>query len=103
MIARIWRTGLDETRAAEYDKFAAEHSLPMFRRQPGFRAALFLRTGDGRAAITLWRDQAAVEALARSAEYRKTVAAIRATGILRPPQTIEILPVDQAWLAPDFV
>ncbi|TWD73131.1 hypothetical protein FB561_7016 [Kribbella amoyensis] len=103
MIARIWRTGLDEARAAEYDTFAVERSLPMFRRQPGFRAALFLRTEHGRVAITLWRDQAAVEALASSTDYQETVAAIRATGILRPPQTVEILPVDEAWLAADFV
>ena len=38
MIARVWRTGIDPERAAEYDVFAAERSLPMFRRQDGIRA-----------------------------------------------------------------
>jgi len=103
MIARIWRTELDESRAAEYEVFAAERSLPMFRRQPGFRAVFFVRTATGRATITLWRDLQAAEALAASADYLETVAAIQAAGFLRPPQSVELLPVDHAWLAPDFV
>jgi heme-degrading monooxygenase HmoA len=103
MIARIWRTGLDESRAPEYDTFAAERSLPMFRRQPGFRAVFFVRTGTGRASITFWQDLAAAEALAKSPDYLETVDAILATGFLEPPQTVEILPVDHAWLAPDLI
>jgi heme-degrading monooxygenase HmoA len=103
MIARIWRTGLDEGRAAEYDAFAAERSLPMFRLQPGIRAVFFVRTATGRAVITVWRDLSAAEALAESAEYLETVDAILATGFLRPPQSVELLPVDHAWLAPDLI
>jgi len=103
MIARIWRTGLDESRAEEYDAFAADRSLPMFQRQPGCRAVFFARTADGRAAITLWRDLAAAEALTSSQDYLDTVEAIRAAGFLRPPQSVELLPVDHAWLAPDLV
>jgi heme-degrading monooxygenase HmoA len=103
MIARIWRTGLDEKRAEEYDAFALERSLPMFRRQPGFRAVFFVRTATGRAAISLWKDRASAEALTVSADYLSTVEAIRASGLLRPPQTVELLPVDSAWLAPDLV
>ena len=103
MIARIWRTGLDESRAAEYDAFAAERSLPMFRRHPGFRAVFFVRTANGRATITVWRDLAAAEALAESADYLQTVEAILATGFLMPPQSVELLPVDYAWLAPDLI
>lgn len=94
MFARIWRTGLDETRASEYERFAAEQSLTMFRKRSGFRGALFLRTSDGRAVITLWQDQDAIEQLDESVEYRNTVAAIEATGFLRPPQSVEVLPLD---------
>jgi heme-degrading monooxygenase HmoA len=103
MIARIWRTGLDESRAEEYDVFAGERSLPMFRRQPGLRAVFFVRTEDGRAAITLWQDLAAAEALATSKDYLDTVEAIKAAGFLRSPQSVELVPVEQAWLAPDLI
>ncbi|GAA1576841.1 hypothetical protein GCM10009789_32980 [Kribbella sancticallisti] len=103
MIARIWRTGLDESRAAEYDAFAVERSLPMFRRQDGIRAAFLVRPETGRAVITFWRDMAAVDALARSEDYLQTVEAILAAGFLRPPQTVELLVVDQPWIAPDLV
>src|SRR6266516_3791160 len=101
MIARIWRTGLDESRAEEYDAFAADRSMPMLRRQRGLRAVFFVRTEHGRAAITLWQDLAAAEALTSSKDYLDTVEAIKAAGFLRPPQSVELLPVDQAWLAPD--
>ena len=103
MIARIWRTGVDESRAGEYDAFAVERSLPMFRRQPGCRAVFFVRTKDGRAAITFWQDLGAAEALMSSKDYLETVDAILAAGFLRPPQSVELLPVDQLWLAPDLV
>lgn len=103
MIARIWRTGLDEGRAEEYDAFAADRSLPMFRRQPGCRAVFFVRTKDGRAAVTFWQDLAAAEALMSSKDYLETVEAILGAGFLRPPQSVELLPVDQLWLAPDLV
>lgn len=103
MIARIWRTGLDESRAAEYEAFAVGRSLPMFQRQPGFRAVFFVRTETGRASITLWQDLASAEALAQSADYLETVEAILAAGFLEPPQSVELLPVDRFWLAPDLV
>jgi hypothetical protein len=103
MIARIWRTGLDESRAEEYDAFAVDRSLPMFRRQPGCRAVFFVRTMDGRAAVTFWQDLATAEALTSSKDYLDTVEAILAAGFLRPPQSVELLAVDQLWLAPDLV
>lgn len=103
MIARIWRTGLDESRGEEYDAFAVERSLPMFQRQPGLRAVFFVRTAEGRAAITLWRDLASAEALTTAPDYLKTVEAILAAGFLRPPQSVELLPVDHGWLAPDLI
>ena len=35
LAVRIWRTGLDESRAPEYEDFARTVSLPMFRRHDG--------------------------------------------------------------------
>lgn len=43
MIARLWRTQVDVTRRAEYEQFAQEQSLPMFRQQRGFLGVFFLR------------------------------------------------------------
>src|SRR5215207_4696754 len=57
MIVRIWRTGLDESRADEYERFARERSLPMFQKQPGCVGVFFTRTEQGRAVITLWENE----------------------------------------------
>ncbi|WP_028921966.1 antibiotic biosynthesis monooxygenase family protein [Pseudonocardia acaciae] len=98
MIARIWRTGLDESRADEYERFAHQRSLPMFRRQPGFSGVLFTRSEGTRVVITLWLDREAVNALDTSIDYQDTVAAISATGFLRAPQSVEILDLHESWL-----
>jgi heme-degrading monooxygenase HmoA len=82
MIMRIWRTQVDPSRAADYERFAAEQSLPMFRAQPGFQGLLFGRHDRDRVVMTLWDDDAAADALERSASYRDTVARITATGFL---------------------
>jgi heme-degrading monooxygenase HmoA len=99
MIVRIWRTGLDEARAAEYTRFAQERSLPMFRRRPGCLGALLTRGEPGRTVVTLWEDEAAVARLEGDVEYRGTVEAILAAGFLRPPQRVEVLEVEGGWLA----
>jgi heme-degrading monooxygenase HmoA len=96
LVARIWRTGLDRSRADEYDDFARTRSLPMFERHDGFRGVLFATAGDERVVITLWRDRAAAAALEHSRDYRATVRAIEATGFLRPPQRVELLDVQRA-------
>jgi heme-degrading monooxygenase HmoA len=100
LIVRIWRTRLDESRAPEYEDFAQTVSLPMFRRHDGFGGVLFARSGGERVVITLWQDRAAAEALGESADYRATVEALEATGLLRPPQQIELLDVDESWTGP---
>jgi heme-degrading monooxygenase HmoA len=96
-VARIWRTGLDESRAAEYETFAVSVSLPMFRRHTGFLGVLFTANGTERAVITLWSDQAAAAALDASPDYLATVRAIEATGFLRPPQQVEVLHIHSSW------
>jgi heme-degrading monooxygenase HmoA len=89
MIMRIWRTGVDETRTAEYERFALEESLPMFRAHRGFLGLLFGRNGGDCIVTTLWEDHAAADALDGSARYRDTVARISATGFLVGESTVE--------------
>jgi hypothetical protein len=97
LVVRIWRTGLDESRAQEYDDFADTVSLPMFRRHAGCCGVLFAGSGSERAVITLWEGRAAADALMESADYQSTVKAIEATGFLRPPQRVELLDVHASW------
>jgi hypothetical protein len=85
MIVRIWRTGLHEPRAADYERFALERSLPMFQRREGCLGVLFTSVPDGRAVVTLWEDAAAIERLDHDPEYRATVDAILSEGsFVRP-------------------
>jgi heme-degrading monooxygenase HmoA len=98
LIARIWRTGLDESRADEYDEFARTRSLPMFERHNGFRGVLLAAASEERVVITLWRDREAAGALERSSAYLATVQAIEAAGFLRPLQRVEVLEVQRAHM-----
>jgi heme-degrading monooxygenase HmoA len=99
LVARIWRTGLDGSRADDYDEFAHTRSLPMFERHDGFRGVLFAAAGDERVVITLWQDREAASALEHSSDYQATVRAIQEAGFLRPPQHVELLDVRAAQLA----
>ncbi|TDD21125.1 hypothetical protein E1218_21435 [Kribbella turkmenica] len=89
MIMRIWRTGVDETRAAEYERFAREQSLPMFRAHEGFVGLLFGREGSRCVVTTLWADHAAADALERSARYQDSVRRIAAAGFLTGESSVE--------------
>jgi heme-degrading monooxygenase HmoA len=94
MIGRIWRTGVDRSRVAEYARFEEERSLPMFCEQPGFIGVLLFREGEDRAAaLTLWEDMAAVEALATSSSYLRTVGELEDTGLLIGGQSVEVFRV----------
>lgn len=100
MIVRIWRTEIDQARAAEYENFAQERSLPMFRGQPGFLGVLFLGTDKDRAALTIWSDLASVEALAYSSTYQETSAQLNATGLLIGQTSVEVQEVQRGFLDP---
>lgn len=89
-IARLWRTRIDPERAGEYEAFARDVSLDMFRRQPGFLGVTMYRDGPECSVLTLWESNEAAEALHRSRSYLDTVARIQQAGFLRPPQTIEL-------------
>jgi heme-degrading monooxygenase HmoA len=89
MIMRIWRTQVDEAQAEQYERFAAEESLPMFRAHQGFEGHLFGRRGGDCVVITIWKDDAAADALEASPRYRDTVARINAAGFLADRSEVE--------------
>jgi heme-degrading monooxygenase HmoA len=91
MIVRIWRTEIESSRAGEYEAFAREQSLPMFREQPGFLGVLFLGTGARQAVVTLWKDEGSLERLNGSPTYEATVSRLVKTGVLRGQQSLEVL------------
>ncbi len=94
MVARLWRTGVKLERFEEYEQFARERSLPMFREQRGFIGVLFMREKADRVAVlTLWEDGKAVEELEASLLYRQTVEAILGSGLLAKEQTVEVFEV----------
>ena len=86
---RIWRTQIDEARAAEYERFAGQESLPMFRAHRGFEGHLFGRRGGDCVVVTIWKDDAAADALEASPRYRDTVARIDAAGFLTGPSQVD--------------
>jgi heme-degrading monooxygenase HmoA len=94
VVARIWRTGVKPERFEEYERFARERSLPMFREQRGFIGVLFMREGADRAAmLTLWEDEEAIEELEASSLYRRTVEDILGSGFLAVEQSVEVFEV----------
>jgi heme-degrading monooxygenase HmoA len=108
VIARLWKTGIAPGRAEAYEAFARDVSLPMFHAQPGFLGVVMGRDvdrdpdpGTNRAwVLTLWQDQAAVDALAASPTYQATVAAILAAGLLAGEQTTEVSAVHLLDISP---
>ena len=95
MLVRIWRTGVDAARLAEYERFEREHSLPMFRAQRGLVGVLFLREAEDRAAaLTIWEDEGALRELEASASYERTVERSLSTGLLKGEQTVEVFRVE---------
>jgi heme-degrading monooxygenase HmoA len=99
VLVRIWRTGVEDARLAEYGEFERERSLPMFWEQRGLLGVLFLREADDRAAaLTFWEDEEAIQALATSPSYNRTVEALLATGLLRGEQTVEVFEVKDGEL-----
>ena len=98
MLQRTWRCTIDPDRAGDYEDFAREVSLPMFRIQPGFRGCLMARRGAECEVLTLWDGPEAIEALNGSDSYHATVAKILATGFIRQEQGTTITQVHLASL-----
>jgi heme-degrading monooxygenase HmoA len=102
VILRVWRAKLNPARLEAYRRFERERSLPMFRRQPGFLAVLFLREADDRAAsLTIWEDTGAVEALINSPSYRRTARELAESGLLAGGQSEEVFEVEGGDLRPE--
>ncbi len=93
MIARIWRTKVHSARETDHERSAREHSLPMFRMEPGCLGVLFLRTPEDRAVGSLWEDPSAVTALSTSPTYRETAQRLAASGVLTRTPTVEVFQV----------
>jgi heme-degrading monooxygenase HmoA len=90
MLVRIWRTKVHAERLAEYERFAAETSLPMFRAHRGFRGALMVGDGETRQVITLWGTRQDIAELESSPLYNETVDRIASKGFLYETQTAEV-------------
>ena len=86
MIVRMWRTQVEASRIDEYEQFAREVSLPMFRAQPGYAGAIMGRDGTDCVVVTLWCSERDVAALETSPFYRSTVQQILARGFLMGEQ-----------------
>jgi heme-degrading monooxygenase HmoA len=93
VILRIWKATIDPARAEEYERFALERSLPMFRSHSGFRGCALLRDGADCTVVTLWAEPEDVAALEASSLYRETVAAIMAAGFIRTAEQALAVPV----------
>jgi heme-degrading monooxygenase HmoA len=93
MLARIWRTKLDISRIGDYERFATQRSLPMFKDQPGFLGVLFARQEADCVVITFWDQPDSIEALESSPVYLATVAEINQTGVLVGEASVEVLDI----------
>lgn len=101
MMLRIWRTGLNRARLPEYDRFERARSLLMVREQRGLVGVLFLRKDSDRAAaLTMWEDMAAVDALAGSVCYQDAARNLAESGLLVGAQWIELFEVHHGELHP---
>jgi heme-degrading monooxygenase HmoA len=92
-LMRIWRTRVAAGCEDEYERFAAERSLPMFVAQNGFGGLFFGRSDSDCIVVTFWRNEEAVAQLDRSPWYRETVAAIETTGFLVGDASLEVYPI----------
>lgn len=93
MIARLWKTEIDADRLEDFQRFANEQSLPMFKQQKGFLGVQFWHNPEGCVTLSLWEDMASVEALKDSETYQQTVKDIEASGLIRGEQTVEVFAV----------
>lgn len=87
LFARLWTTGVSPGASSTYDTFAAQRSRSMFASLPGCLGAVFFGTGDTRSVLSLWVDQASIDALESNPLYAETVQSFLATGALAEPQT----------------
>ena len=101
MLLRRWSTQVAPARIAEYEAFAMNTSLPMFRAHRGIVAVLMSRDGPRATVQTIWEDEASIRALERSPLCLTAVAEIQAAGFLEGEPRVEIERVHaSAWPSP---
>ena len=81
-VARIWSATLLPERGSDYDRFARDVSLPMFKSHDGFLGVAMMRNRTAACVITYWTGMDAVRSLEASARYTATVEAIKAAGVI---------------------
>lgn len=101
MLARTWTVAIDPTQAEEYEAFARDVSLPMFRSAPGCAAVVMEREGGDCTVLTVWRSPEELRTFENAAGYLSTVDAILARGFLRGEQRIRITEALAAWTGCD--
>jgi len=84
-----WDTRVAEARSTDYETFAKEISLPMFRQQPGLLGIAMFHRGEACVVLTLWCDAESAAALARSDSHTRAVSEILAAGLFQGEQTLE--------------
>ncbi|QKG72556.1 antibiotic biosynthesis monooxygenase family protein [Erythrobacter mangrovi] len=99
-IARIWKATVIEGRAPEYETFARDISLPMFRQQDGFEGVAMMRNGNECTVLTFWRDEEAIRRLDQSESYLATVNSILAVGFLESTEDAVLSSLHLAELGP---
>jgi heme-degrading monooxygenase HmoA len=99
---RIWRAKIAPARREEYSRFERERCLPTLRRQPGFLGALFVRQAENHAAsLTIWEDTGAVDALASSPSYQRTVRDLEEGDLLAGEQSEGVFEITGGDLCPE--
>lgn len=97
MLLRTWTTTVKAGREEEYEAFARDVSLPMFRAAPGCCAALMTRDETGCRVLTVWQDAESIAMLEAFDGYRDTVARILQTDFLGSTQTTDTTLLHLAW------
>jgi hypothetical protein len=82
----------------EYKMFEEQESRPMFEKQAGILGVLFLFSSKEHAALTFWKDAKSIRLLEKSKTYQQTVTKLRAAGLLKGRQTIEVFDVKGGFL-----
>ena len=90
MRVRIWKTDYDPAGHDRLMQYANTVSLPALSGRPGNRGVLFYIREGYMEVLTLWQDQAAIDALEADPVYAETVAGIRALEVLGREQSVEV-------------
>jgi heme-degrading monooxygenase HmoA len=93
LILRIWRARIDADRISEYEEFAQNQSVPMFRKQRGFAGVFLTRRTEDVAVISLWNSREDVAALGTSTSYASTVAALDISRLVTGEVSVETFDV----------